>query len=42
MGHDGFEDFVDDGWEDSFVVIGSEFSVTGCQRLLVEPDRERE
>jgi len=34
LGYDRFEDFVDDGWEDSFVVVGSEFSVAISQRAL--------
>jgi len=34
LGYDRFEDFIDDGWEDSFVIVGSEFSVATSQRAL--------
>ena len=32
--YDRFEDFIDDRGEDSFVVVGSEFSVAISQRAL--------
>jgi hypothetical protein len=34
LGYDRFEDFIDDGGKDSFVVVGSEFSVAASQRAL--------